>query len=144
MEKAHADETRTNGTGHADNSKLQLSHGQSQPMTLTSPPHCPLKLVVMLRLGATTGQDLRSAMSNPALRTNSPVSEGQWQGWAFAVFTTTTFLFNTLHSKKIMTFLLKYGIQRNQWDTFISQQSDIADTSFPFCNFIFCPLPLPK
>jgi len=84
-------------------------------MTLTSPTHRPLKLVVMLPPRAATGQDLRSAMSNPAICINSPVSEGQWQGWAFTVFITTTFLINTVHGKKSShmkntTFLLKYGI----------------------------------
>lgn len=64
-----------------------------------SPTHFPLKLVVMSWRRATAGQDLRSAMSNPVICIHLPVSEGQWQGWAFTAYITTAFLINT-YSKK--------------------------------------------
>lgn len=46
-------------------------------MTLASPAYHPLKLVVMLQLRATAGQDLGTPRSNPATCISSPVIKGQ-------------------------------------------------------------------
>lgn len=129
-EKAHMDETRTERDTLVISSSFSWAKSASGIHWYCT--FCLLKLLVMLCLRAIIGQQWRSAIPSPAICINSPVSEGQRQGWAFAVFITAT-----LHSKKAV--IEKNYFLANVWHT----EKSMWRIYFPadrHCRYIFSPL----